>query len=163
MSKYYFDKKIIPDTLAEIIFNMPENGKRRSPAEFFYETLFAKFMESDKLVQKYWNVRYDIESLTSETDTPQKLKEKLKNGVFDDFTYDSVEGGQAKDICANWFIDDVFSNAYDTLDKRAKKFDEIISSKQKKIKISKKIFVQYLEKYMALEAERMVHMIGSFR
>lgn len=134
MSKYYFDKKIIPDTLAEIIFNMPENGKRRSPAEFFYETLFAKFMESDKLVQKYWNVRYDIESLTSETDTPQKLKEKLKNGVFDDFTYDSVEGRQAKDICANWFIDDVFSNAYDTLDKRAKRFDEIISSRQKKNK-----------------------------
>lgn len=134
MPKYYFDKKIIPDTLAEIIFNMPENGKRRSPAEFLYETLFAKFMESDKLVQKYWNVRYDIESLTSETDTPQKLKEKLKDGVFGDFTYNSVEGRQAKDICANWFIDDVFSNAYNTLDKRAKKFDEIISSRQKKNK-----------------------------
>lgn len=144
MPKYYFDKKIIPDTLAEIIFNMPENGKRRSPAEFFYETLFAKFMESDKLVQKYWNVRYDIEFLTRDIniheelseevreELKEELKDKLKNGVLKYFTYKSVSGIEAKEICTNWFMDDVFSDNYDTLGKNAKRFDTIIRIIQSK-------------------------------
>ncbi len=130
MPKYYFDKKIIPNNLATIIFNMPGNGKRRSPAEFFYDTLFAKFMESDKLVQKYWDVIFDITSLSGDINTLEKLKEKLKNDVFKDFTYESVGGREVKDICVELFsgVSEKFTSKNPA--ERAKEFDNIIRERQ---------------------------------
>lgn len=130
MPKYYFDKKIIPDTLV--------GGNHEKPADDFYKKLFEKFEESDKLVQKYWNVIYDIESLTSNINTYDKLKEKLKSEVFKDFIYENVSGIEAKEICAELFIRDknkngveeqnVFSNQLP--EGRAKVFDEIIRRRQ---------------------------------
>lgn len=136
MPKYYFDKKIIPDTLV--------GGNHEKPADDFYKKLFEKFVDSDKLVQKYWNVRYDIEFLTRDIniheelseklkeELKEELKDKLKNGVLKDFTYKSVSEIEAKEICANWFMDDVFSDNYDTLGKNAKRFDTFIRSIQSK-------------------------------
>lgn len=130
MPKYYFDKEIIPDTLV--------GGDHKKPAEDFYTKLFDKFVETDKLVQKYWNVIYDIDSLTSDIDTYDKLKEKLKRKVFRNFEYKSVSGIEAKEICAELFIkyknkngveeQNVFSNQLP--EGRAKVYDEIIRKRQ---------------------------------
>mgnify|MGYP000225410739 CR=1 FL=1 len=71
MPKYYFDKKIIPDTLV--------GGNHEKPADDFYKKLFEKFVDSDKLVQKYWNVRYDIEFLTRDINIHEELSEELRD------------------------------------------------------------------------------------